>query len=201
MRAGTIRVAISDPLPLLRTGVAAVLAAEGHPVTEPDDLLDWSADGEPGLVVMGLTTPSRWHLLSDLGRERPALRTVALITDEAAASRAVLNGAVAVLSREVSGAHLREACRAVLRDECLLPAAVVRELLRRIARWDPEVRLADRELGWLRDLAQGHSVAAIASESGYSERMMFRLLRDLYAKLGVANRTEAMMLARERGWM
>ena len=140
-------------------------------------------------------------MLSDLGLDRPAVRTVALVTDEAAASRAVLNGAAAVLSREVGAAHLRDACRAVLRDEYVLPAPVVRELLRRVARWDDKVLLADRELGWLRDLSQGHTVAAVAARSGYSERMMFRLLSDLYAKLGVANRTEAMLLARERGWM
>jgi hypothetical protein len=53
----------------------------------------------------------------------------------------------------------------------------------------------------LRDLAQGRTVAQVADRSGYSERMMFRLLRDLYTELGVTNRTEAMLLARERGWM
>ena len=30
---------------------------------------------------------------------------------------------------------------------------------------------------------------------------MFRLLRSLYAKLDVKSRTEALMLARERGWL
>jgi DNA-binding NarL/FixJ family response regulator len=198
---GSVRVAIADPLPLFRTGIAAALRVEGYPVSEPEDLLEWSAGGEPALVVIGLTTAVQWHLLSDLGRERPAVRTVALLNDEAAASRAVLSGAAAVLPRGVSAAHLRDACRAVLRGECMLPAAVVRDLLRRVARWDDEVRLADHELRWLRDLAQGHTVATVAAQAGYSERMMFRLLRDLYAKLGVANRTEAMLLAREHGWM
>jgi DNA-binding NarL/FixJ family response regulator len=181
--------------------MVTALAMDGHHVSEPDDLLAWSADGEAGLVVIGLSTVMQWHLLSDLGRERPALRIVALLTDEPAASRAVLNGAAGVIPRDVSAAHLREACRAVLRDECVLPAALVRDLLQRAARWDDEVRIADRELGWLRELAQGRSVAQVASQSGYSERMMFRLLRDLYMELGVANRTEAMLLARERGWM
>jgi DNA-binding NarL/FixJ family response regulator len=89
----------------------------------------------------------------------------------------------------------------VLRGGYVLPAVVVRELLRRAARWDEDVRLTERELAWLRDLAQGLTVAQVAARSGYSERMVFRFFRDLYEGLGVANRTEALLLARERGWI
>jgi DNA-binding NarL/FixJ family response regulator len=89
----------------------------------------------------------------------------------------------------------------VLRGGYVLPAVVVRELLRRAARWDEDVRLTERELAWLRDLAQGLTVAQVAPRSGYSERMIFRFFRDLYEGLGVANRTEALLLARERGWI
>jgi DNA-binding NarL/FixJ family response regulator len=88
-----------------------------------------------------------------------------------------------------------------LRGGYVLPAVVVRELLRRAARWDEDVRLTERELAWLRDLAQGLTVAQVAARSGYSERMIFRFFRDLYEGLGVANRTEALLLARERGWI
>jgi len=42
---------------------------------------------------------------------------------------------------------------------------------------------------------------AIAERAGYSERMMFRLLRDLYQRWGVANRTEAIIHARDNGWL
>lgn len=89
----------------------------------------------------------------------------------------------------------------MLRGGYVLPAVVVRELLRRAARWDEDVRLTERELAWLRDLAQGLTVAQVAARSGYSERMIFRFFRDLYEGLGVANRTEALLLARERGWI
>ncbi|NJC12998.1 DNA-binding NarL/FixJ family response regulator [Micromonospora profundi] len=196
-----VRAAISDPLPLLRTGIAAALRRDGHPVDEPADVLAWCSDEAPVLIVIGLTTPAQWELLSDLGRSRPAARIVALLPDAAAATRAVRAGATAVLPRDVTAERLLEACRAVRRDESVLPAATVRELLRRAARWDDDVRLDDRELGWLRMLAGGATVARVAAQSGYSERMMFRLLRDLYARLGVGGRTEAMLLAREQGWV
>ncbi len=57
------------------------------------------------------------------------------------------------------------------------------------------------EQEWLRHLARGDSVATVAARAGYSERMMFRLLRDLYTKIGAANRTEAMIRACDEGWV
>jgi DNA-binding NarL/FixJ family response regulator len=196
-----VRAAISDPLPLLRTGIAAVLRQDGHPVEEPADLLAWCADGSPALIVIGLTTSGQWETLGDLIRKRPAVRAVALLPDLAAAARAVRAGAVAVLPRDADAKHLRDACRAVGRDEYVLPAVAVRDLLRRAAHWEFEIRLDDRELAWLRQLADGGTVARVAVASGYSERMMFRLLRDLYTRLGVGSRTEAILLAREQGWV
>ncbi|NJP91315.1 hypothetical protein HCN51_17935 [Nonomuraea sp. FMUSA5-5] len=43
------------------------------------------------------------------------------------------------------------------------------------------------------------TVGLLADGVGYSERAMFRQLSDLYAKLHVRNRMEALMYGRERG--
>ncbi|GAA5198396.1 hypothetical protein GCM10023322_71670 [Rugosimonospora acidiphila] len=40
-------------------------------------------------------------------------------------------------------------------------------------------------------MADGGTAAELARAAGYSERMMFRLLRVLYRKLPARNRTEA----------
>jgi DNA-binding NarL/FixJ family response regulator len=58
-----------------------------------------------------------------------------------------------------------------------------------------------REIDWLHQLAGGLTVGQLAARVGYSERMMFRLLRELYDRLQVKGRTEALMLARQRGWL
>jgi DNA-binding NarL/FixJ family response regulator len=61
---------------------------------------------------------------------------------------------------------------------------------------------AVRRRAWLAAAARGwYTVAQVAATSGYSERMMFRLLRNLYARLGVESRMEAMLLTREHGWV
>ena len=57
------------------------------------------------------------------------------------------------------------------------------------------------EVDWLHQLAGGLTVGQLAAQVGYSERMMFRLLRELYDRLQVKGRTEALMLARQRGWL
>jgi DNA-binding NarL/FixJ family response regulator len=57
------------------------------------------------------------------------------------------------------------------------------------------------EIGWLRRLADGVTVADLAKQVGYSERMMFRLLASVYARLGVDNHTKATIRARDEGWL
>ena len=44
------------------------------------------------------------------------------------------------------------------------------------------------------------TVNQLAAKARYSERMMFRLLRELYSRFGARTKVEALMLAREQGW-
>jgi hypothetical protein len=50
-------------------------------------------------------------------------------------------------------------------------------------------------------LASGRTVSQLAEQSGYSERAMFRLLRKVYVRMQVRNRTEALLRARQQGWL
>jgi DNA-binding NarL/FixJ family response regulator len=49
-------------------------------------------------------------------------------------------------------------------------------------------------------LASGRIVSQLAERSGYSERAMFRL-RKVYVRMQVRNRTEALLRARQQGWL
>ncbi len=61
--------------------------------------------------------------------------------------------------------------------------------------------LTDQEADWLGQLASGIRTLDIARESGYSERSLYRALADLYKRLGVRNRQEALTLAIDRSWI
>ena len=61
--------------------------------------------------------------------------------------------------------------------------------------------LTEQETQWLRAIADGHRTIDVAEESGYSERSLYRALSDMWDRLGVDNRTEAIRVATEAGWL
>jgi DNA-binding NarL/FixJ family response regulator len=89
---------------------------------------------------------------------------------------------------------------AALRGLSVLPELVVRTMSQHtpdetdVSHW-----LNTDEMKWLVAMAAGSTVADLAESIGYSERAMFRRLKDLYQRLGVANRTEALLWAGRHG--
>jgi DNA-binding NarL/FixJ family response regulator len=193
-----LRVEVADPLPLFRRGVEAVVGELNHRVVVPEDLATWSQDRR--VVLFTVLTRDDWSRLSRLCGEAEALDVIAVLApyDMAGAVRAVTAGAIGVLPRDASVEETRAALTALVDGRVTLPLDVLRGL-RGTATPEPGAALTAREIGWLRDLAQGATVARIASDAGYSERMMFRLLRDVYTRLGAESRAEALMAARDRG--
>jgi DNA-binding NarL/FixJ family response regulator len=200
----SVRVAVSDPLPMFRRGVIACLDDVGVETTAPADLLAWARSPDPRVVLLTVSGVADWKLLADLCQVSDDVVVVAILDEASVAGylRAISAGAAGAMSRTGTSAELRAVFQAAVSGRTLLPTEVVRALADRRSE---ETQAADhptaREIGWLQDLAGGVSVARIAEQAGYSERMMFRLLRELYAKLGVRNRTEALMLARDRQWI
>lgn len=82
----------------------------------------------------------------------------------------------------------------------LLPSEVVHWLAMRSPLPSGEAAgVGAEEAAWLRYLADGKTVAALADRVGFSERTMFRRLYEIYGRLGVRNRTEAIVAAQRLG--
>jgi DNA-binding NarL/FixJ family response regulator len=197
----TVRAAVVDPLPLLRHGIAAALADLDCPVDNPDDLLDWARGPATRVVVLSLSGYAEWDLLAELRTARPEALLLALLDrpDTPGYVRAFRAGAMAVLPRQCTPDSLRQSLAALLGGLSIVPIAAVQSLAAGTVTADD--RPSPEELEWLRQLAGGSTVAELAQTAGYSERMMFRLLRALYRKLPARNRTEALMYAQGRGWI
>ena len=196
------RIAISDPLPAFRRGVMAILRDAGYDAEAPTDLLAWVRNDQAKLLFLSVVTPQDWIILEELQQQDPDAVVVALLDDMSVPShvRALTYGAVAAMPRNSSPDSIRETFGAILSGRSLVPIAVLRALLQRPAEQDAD-RPSARERAWLRDLAGGMTVNQLAAKAGYSERMMFRLLRELYSRFGARTKVEALMHAREQGWL
>lgn len=62
-------------------------------------------------------------------------------------------------------------------------------------------KLTQRELDVLRLAARGHTNRAIGLELGISDRTVQGHLANIFGKLGVTTRTEAVLLAMKQGWI
>jgi DNA-binding NarL/FixJ family response regulator len=200
---GRAHVAVLDPLPLFQRGVVEALTSDETLVEVPADVRAWAARGGRRVVILTLAAPADWELLGQLGRET---LVIALLEENTGPSsiRALRLGAGSVVARNATSAVLRRALDAVLAGEVVLSRSVVQALLSssRSAESTASPRiLDDAEVLWLRQLASGVTVARLAASAGYSERAMYRLLNRIYDRLGVTNRTEALIKANAYGWL
>jgi NarL family two-component system response regulator YdfI len=198
-----VHVAVLDPLPVFRRGVAAALASLGHHVEEPRDAVAWLGDRPGGMVLLTLHSADDLNLVTAVCRLRPRPLVVALPSDDVSSLgvQAMRAGARSVVARAATVPALQRAVSATLDGETVMPNDVA-DLLVAERSGRPPRRPAPPlpHVAWLRRLADGGTVARLAADTGYSERAMYRLLQALYRQLGVSTRLEAIILAHEEGW-
>jgi DNA-binding NarL/FixJ family response regulator len=200
----SVRVAVLDPLPVYRRGLVATLVEADVIVEGPDDLLAWAQQDTLTVVFLTLQSQSDWQLLADLRQGHSGAVIIAVLVDVSVETylRALSSGAAAAIPRDAPAQQLRQVFEQAVCGRTVLPVAVVRALTSsNPQREGADAAPSSRELSWLHELARGVTVGRLAEQSGYSERAMFRLLHDLYRRLGVRNRTEALIRAHEQGWL
>jgi DNA-binding NarL/FixJ family response regulator len=114
-------------------------------------------------------------------------------------------GATGLISRDASVTELVRAIVAVGRDEIVLPPDMASKVMLALARGDhwPQQAvetLTDREKEVLTLLAQGLTNKDIAQSLFLSVRTIETHLRNIYGKLNVSSRTEAVLWAVQHGY-
>jgi DNA-binding NarL/FixJ family response regulator len=116
-------------------------------------------------------------------------------------------GVTGCLSRDESVADLARAIIAVGRGEIALPPAIAARALAILARGEEALdgddlieRLSEREIEVLQRLAQGMTNKDIAQTLILSVRTVEAHLRNIFGKLGVHSRTEAVLWAVKHGY-
>ena len=208
-----IRVLIADDHPVVREGLAAMLARE------PDiDVVGEAQDGQEAVDRVGTLTPN--VVLMDLMmpkmggvdairaiRERyPNVQMIVLTTygDDDSIFQGIAAGARGYLLKDAPRDELFRAVRAVARGESLLQPAVATRLLDRFTRPKNEPTqdaLTERELDVLRLLAKGSANKQIGVSLKISESTVKTHVANIFQKLNVSDRTEAVTVALQRGFI
>lgn len=198
---GRAHVAVLDPLPLFRQGVIDSLRSDEVDVEAPADVRRWVTQGGRRLVILTLGSSADWSLLEQLSTKSSVIAVLEENTDDLSI-RALRMGAESVVTRSATVPILRRALEAVLAGDAIVSRSVVRSLIAssRLHQGNSP-RIPETEMQWLRELASGVTVARLASQAGYSERAMYRLLNGIYDRLGVTTRTEALIKANAYGWL
>jgi DNA-binding NarL/FixJ family response regulator len=198
-----VRIAVTDPLPVFRRGVMAILRDAGFEPEAPEDPLAWARDRQAAALIVTLLSNNDWELLETLHRSTADTVLVALLEQVTVETsvRALRAGAVCILPRDTSPVALSQAFSAAMNGQTLISLDVLRALTITGPPALEDEHPSPQEREWLRGLSRGETVAHLGTESGYSERMMFRLLRDLYTRIGAHGRTDALIKAQAKGWL
>jgi len=200
-----IRVVVVDDHALLRDGTRQIL--EAHPDLQ---VVGEAASGEvalalvnqlhPEVVLMDIALPEMngIEVTRTLTRDHPDVRVLMVSAyDEDEYIRSALEaGAAGYLSKTAPGDELVQAVRAVAGGTSVIQSDLMARLFnqpRQPARGAPE--LSERELEVLSLLAQGLHNKELAARMNIGARTVDRLCDNIYVKLGVSSRTEAVVRA------
>ena len=199
-----IRLMIADDHPVVRSGIAALIAnepeitvvAEASDGAEAVALYDMHA---PDVVLMDLRMPHMDGVaaIQAIRRVRSDARIVALTSYDGDADiyRALSAGASGYLIKDMLGTEVVAAVRAAAAGRRVIPPAVAS----RLAEFTPRVELTAREVEVLRLTAKGLRNKEIARVIGRTEETVKVHVKHVMAKLGVTGRTEAVTLGLQRG--
>jgi DNA-binding NarL/FixJ family response regulator len=213
-----IRVVIADDHPIAREGIRAVLTADGgfDVVGEARDgeaVVEHVRAGSPDIVLLDLHLPrvSGLEAIRRLKRGWPDLPVlvVTLYDNVDLLYEAVRAGAVGYLLKDTPGRQLAQAIRATVEGGSIVTPSLLRAFLGRVAGHSlgpiSESRaappLTPRQRDVLRYLAQGLSNRDIAGRLGIGEATVKTHLEQIFATLGVSDRTQAAIWAIRAGWL
>ncbi len=211
-----IRILIADDHAVVREGTRQILDREADmrvvaQAADGQEAIDLAVKEQPRVAVLDISMPGvngieATRKIKELLPSTAVLVFTAYDYDEYVF--AILEaGAAGYLLKNSRGSELIEAVRRVAAGESVLHPAIAAKVLNRVSRREspaeetPVESLTERELEVLRLAALGHSNREIADQLYVSPRTVQSHMANIFGKLNVGSRTEAVMVGLKRGWI
>jgi two-component system, NarL family, response regulator DevR len=204
-----IRVLLVDDHRIVRQGLRSILDPdpEFEVVGETGDgagALQLVAELQPDIILLDLKLPNMdgvvlCQRIMELYPQTAVLALTAFI-DQSLVNACLQAGARGYLLKDAENLHLKEQLMAVMQGYVALDpraAGMLTDLVRRQPTGGDILSLRDLEV--LRLIAQGLTNREISTRLHLSENTVKGYVKEVMAKMGVHNRVEAVLLAKERG--
>jgi DNA-binding NarL/FixJ family response regulator len=214
----SIKVLLADDHAVVRQGTRELLDRE-----EGIDVVAEASDGKeavqlaikerPDVVVMDFAMP-RLNGIEATRQIKAVAPGIAILVLTAYDSDQYIfafleAGAAGYLLKDVQVDELIQAIRAVYAGESMLHPAIARKVINRFGKPEQEAttvhialdQLTEREIEVLKLAAKGMSNREIAGKLIISVRTVQTHLTNIFNKMGVGSRTEAVVHALRRGWI
>lgn len=208
-----IRILICDDQEVVREGLRVILSSTPDlevvgMAQDGDEALELVSQTTPDLVLMDLKMPGMNGIQAtrQIRNHYPQVRVLVLTTYDADewVFDAIRSGAAGYLLKDTPGEELIAAVKGTVEGKTHVDPAVAGKLFTQVAqnpaRPDTTMaaELSDREREVLRLLARGLTNSDIARQLHLSEGTVRNYVSAVFAKLGVSDRTQAAIYAREK---
>jgi DNA-binding NarL/FixJ family response regulator len=200
-----IRVLLAEDHALVRAGVERLLATVGDiqvvgSAANGLEAVELASEHRPDVVLMDISMPELNGVEATrrivAANEDVNIVVLTSFADRAEIEAALDAGAIGYLLKDAEPEDVIRGVRSAARGESPIAPRVARTLLR--ARSErPSVQLSERELDVLRCVAEGLPNKLIARRLGISEKTVKTHLTHVYEQIGVTDRTQAALWAKE----
>ncbi len=208
-----IRVLICDDQTVVRDGLAAILSTDDEievvgVARNGQEAVDLAGERQPDVVLMDLKMPvlNGAQATERIRRRWPNVRVLVLTTyaDDASVLDAVRAGASGYLLKDTRREHLVAAIKGTAEGKTFIDPSVAGKLLAQVASpppppLPPAEGLTERELAVLQLICRGYSNPDIAERLHLAQGTVRNYVSALLQKLGVEDRTQAAVVAYQRG--